>query len=732
LDIVRTLTVKRLLSKQPQKPGSRPEQPELSMPFEIWPGSPYPLGAHWDGEGTNFALSSEHATKVELCLFDEEDREVRIQLSELTDQVWHAYLPTVGPGQRYGYRVHGPYEPEKGLRFNSAKVLLDPYAMAIDRALVWDDALFGYQLGHSDADLSRDDRDSAAVMPKSVVVNPAFDWGDDRRPQVPWHETIIYELHVKGFTARHPAVPEKLHGTYAGLAVPEVVNHLKSLGVTAIELMPVHQFIAERNLVDRSLTNYWGYNSIGYFAPHNGYSSSGSLGGQVREFKSMVKTMHSAGLEVILDVVYNHTAEGNHLGPTLCLRGIDNPNYYHLAAEPRYYQDYTGCGNALNMRQPRTLQLIMDSLRYWVLEMHVDGFRFDLAATLARQLHEVDRLGAFFDIIHQDPVLSQVKLIAEPWDLGEGGYQVGNFPHLWSEWNGKYRDTVRDFWRGTDQTLAEFASRVTGSSDLYEAGGRHPYASINFITAHDGFTLRDLVSYNDKHNEANGEDNRDGESDNRSWNCGVEGGTDDPSIIQLRDKQRRNFLATLFLSQGVPMLLAGDEIGRTQQGNNNAYCQDNEISWLDWDHIDERILDFMRRLIGFRKQHPVFRRRQWFYGRPLHGREVSDIGWFKPDASPMSEEDWGTGFAKSLDVFLNGEQIPTPDRRGRRVVDQSFLVLFNAHHEPLDFVLPHQWGGSWQPVLDTGRDQLGETGVVNAGAAIQVSARSLMVLCHAS
>ncbi len=732
-----SLSVKRSLFKQAQKPASRAEQPELPAPFEIWPGSPYPLGAHWDGQGTNFAIFSEHATQVELCLFDDKDREVRIQLSEL-ERVWRAYLPKIGPGQRYGYRVHGPYEPAKGLRFNPAKVLLDPYAMAIDRPLVWNDALFGYVLGHPDADLSLDERDNAAVMPKAVVIDPFFDWGQDRRPQVPWHDTIIYELHVKGFTARHPAVPQHLRGTYAGLAVPEVVDYLKSLGVTAIELMPIHQFITERNLADHGLTNYWGYNSLGYFAPHNGYSSSGALGGQVPEFKSMVKTMHRAGIEVILDVVYGHTGEGSQLGPTLCLRGIDNPCYYRLAVEPRYYRDYTGCGNSLNPRQPRTLQLIMDSLRYWVLEMHVDGFRFDQAATLARELHEVDRLSAFFDIIHQDPVLSRVKLIAEPWDLGEGGYQVGNFPHLWSEWNGKYRDTVRDFWRGTDRTLPEFASRFTGSSDLYKAGGRRPFASINFITAHDGFTLRDLVSYKDKHNEANSEDNRDGTNDNRSWNCGVEGDIDVPTImvlpiIQLRDQQRRNFLATLFLSQGVPMLLAGDEIGRTQRGNNNPYCQDNEISWLDWAHIDERILEFTRRLIAFRKQHPVFRRRRWFRGRRLHAlRRVSDIGWFKSDASPMSRKDWQTGFAKSLGVFLNGEQIPAPDHRGRPVVDQSFLVLFNAHHEPISFVLPdHQWGSSWRPVLDTSREQLGEADLVNAGAEVRVSARSLMVFCRA-
>jgi isoamylase len=701
------------------------------------PGSPYPLGAAWDGRGTNFALFSEHATGVELCLFDGQDgtKEVgRITVSERTDQVWHVYLPGVHPGQRYGYRVHGPWEPGDGHRFNPAKLLLDPYAKAIDGTIRWDDSLFGYTVGHGDADLARDDRDSASAIPKSVVVHPAFRWGGDRPLRIPWHETIIYETHVKGLTMRHPAVPRELRGSYAGLAHPAILEHFRKLGVTAVELLPVHQFVADRHLVERGLTNYWGYNSIGYFAPDVRYASGEGLGQPVAEFKGMVKALHAAGIEVILDVVYNHTGEGNHLGPTLCFRGVDNASYYRLVPDDRrHYMDYTGTGNTLNMMHPRVLQLIMDSLRYWIQEMHVDGFRFDLASALARELHEVDRLGAFFDIIHQDPVISQVKLIAEPWDLGEGGYQVGNFPPGWSEWNGKYRDAVRDYWRGADERLGELAYRLTGSSDLYETSGRRPYASVNFVTAHDGFTLRDLVSYNDKHNEANGEDNRDGESHNRSWNCGVEGPTDDAEVNALRARQQRNLLATLLLSQGVPMLLGGDELGRTQQGNNNAYCQDNELSWYDWERVEAPLLEFTRRLIGFRKAHPVFRRRQFFQGRPIHGTDVSDIAWFTPDGAPMSEEHWGEGFAKSLAVFLNGRGILEPDEDGRRVADDRFYVMFNAHHEPLAFRLPdRKWGPRWVAVLDTRVAVLREGDTPHtAGSEVEVAGRSVVVLRRA-
>lgn len=618
--------------------------------MKIWPGKAYPLGANWDGAGTNFALFSENATEVELCLFNGLE-ETRIKLPEVSDFSWHGYLPGIGLGQRYGFRVHGLYDPPAGHRFNPAKLLLDPYAKAIEGSVKWDDALHGYCAGDNNADLSQDDRDSAVFMPKCVVVDPAFHWDGDQQLRIPWSETIIYELSVKGFTALHPEIPKYLRGTYAGLASPAAIDYFLSLGVTAVELMPIHHHVSERHLVAQGLNNYWGYNSIGYFAPDSRYASS-SEPGHVIEFKAMVKALHQAGIEVILDVVYNHTAEGNQLGPTLCFRGIDNASYYRLQPHNlRYYTDYTGCGNTLNMTHPRALQLLMDSLRYWILEMHVDGFRFDLAAALARGLHDVDRLGSFFDIIHQDPVISQVKLIAEPWDLGEGGYQIGNFPPGWAEWNGKYRDCVRDYWRGVDQTLGELAYRFTGSSDLYERSGRRPFASINFITAHDGFTLHDLVSYNEKHNEANGENNRDGESYNRSWNCGVEGSTEDPKINELRSRQKRNFLATLFLSQGVPMLLSGDERGRTQKGNNNAYCQDNEISWLDWSRTDWTLLEFTQQLIQFRKKHPIFRRRHWFHGRPIHGSNIFDIEWFTVKGKEMSEEDWNTGYAKSLGVF---------------------------------------------------------------------------------
>ena len=672
------------------------------------PGSPYPLGATWDGAGVNFALFSEHADLVELCLFDRHDgsEEVaRIPIPEQTNQVWHIYLPEIRPWQRYGYRVHGPYDPARGHRFNPAKLLLDPYAKALDGTIRWDDALFGYQIGHPEGDLSRDDQESAEKVPKCLVIDPAFTWGDDRSPRIPWSETIIYEMHVKGFAARHPDVPKELRGTYEGLVCPAVIEYLQALGITAVELLPIHQCVADRHLVERGLTNYWGYSSIGFFAPDVRYACAGGLGQQVIEFKTMVKTLHQAGMEVILDVVYNHTGEGNHLGPTLCFRGIDNASYYRLVPDtPRYYQDYTGCGNTLNMTHPRTLQLIMDSLRYFVLEMHVDGFRFDLASTLARELHDVDRLGAFFDIIHQDPVLSQVKLIAEPWDLGEGGYQVGNFPVLWAEWNGEYRDTVRRFWRGDEGQAGGLGYRLTGSSDLYGKGGRRPYASINYVTAHDGFTLHDLVSYNGKHNAANGEENRDGTDDNLSWNCGAEGPADDPAIAGLRERQKRNFLATLLLSQGVPMVCGGDEIERTQQGNNNAYCQDNEISWYDWrlDRTRRDLLAFMRRLVALRRRHPVLRRRQFLFGRRIRGSEVKDVSWFRSDGKEMTEESWRDPRTRCLGLRLAGDAIPELDARGDRIADDTFLILLNAHHDPQPFLLPaHRPGVRWEVVLDS-------------------------------
>ncbi|HYR78539.1 MAG TPA: glycogen debranching protein GlgX [Candidatus Dormibacteraeota bacterium] len=702
------------------------------------PGNPYPQGANWDGAGVNFSLFSENATGVELCLYDDRDenRETnRIPITEQTDSCWHIYLQGAKPGLRYGYRVHGPYDPNNGQRFNPAKLLVDPYAKSIDGFLRWDDALFGYTVGHPDEDLSRDDRDSAPFVPKSVVVDPYFDWRNDSQLRIPWHETIIYELHVKGFTMLHPEIPEDLRGTYAGLAHPAAIEYLTKLGITSVELMPIHHSVDDRHLLKRGLSNYWGYNSIGFFAPDARFSATGSAGDQVAEFKNMVRALHAAGLEVILDVVYNHTAEGNHLGPTVCFRGIDNTAYYRsLEGQPRYYMDYTGCGNTLNMRHPRALQLLMDSLRYWVTEMHVDGFRFDLAAALARELHEVDRLGAFFDIIHQDPTLSQVKLIAEPWDLGEGGYQVGNFPVLWSEWNGRYRDCVRDYWRGSDQSLAEFASRLTGSSDLYESSGRRPYASINFLTAHDGFTLTDLVSYNERHNEKNGEENRDGEANNRSWNCGFEGPTEDPKVNVLRVRQKRNFIATLFLSLGVPMLLGGDEFGRSQRGNNNAYCQDNEISWLDWDNIDTEQLEFTRKIIEFYKQHPLFRRRRWFQGRSIRGNDVRDLAWFRPDGEEMSDEDWGVSFAKSLGVFISGDEIPSLDAAGRRILDDSFYVVFNAHWEPVEFTLPSErWGQGWSRVLDTSNGGPTEDEWQRAaGTRINIESRSLVVMRRAT
>jgi glycogen operon protein len=699
-----------------------------------WPGRAYPLGASWTGRGTNFSLFSEVAERVELCLFDEQGQETRVELPEVYAFCWHGYLPGVGPGQRYGFRVHGPWAPEQGLRCDPSKLLLDPYAKAIEGQVQWHEAVFHHRLDDPE---SRNELDSAPYVPRSVVVDPRFDWQDDRPPRTPLHETVVYEVHLKGFTARHPDIPEALRGSYAGMAHPAAIGHLRSLGVTAVELLPVHQFIHAGHLQERGLRNYWGYDSIGFLAPHNEYSSGGQRGEQVREFKQMVQALHRAGIEVILDVVYNHTAEGNHLGPALAFKGIDNAAYYRLVADdPRYYFDYTGTGNSLNMRHPHVLQLLMDSLRYWVLEMHVDGFRFDLAATLARELHEVDRLSAFFDVIQQDPVISQVKLIAEPWDLGEGGYQVGNFPPLWLEWNGRYRDTTRDFWRGVDATLPEFAARLCGSADLYQQTGRRPFASVNFVTCHDGFTLHDLVSYDQRHNEANGEENRDGESHNRSWNCGAEGPTDDPAVNALRARQKRNFLATLLLSQGIPMLLGGDEIGRTQRGNNNGYCQDGELSWFDWENADRELLEYTRRLIALYKRHPVFRRRRWFLGRPIRGTVVRDIAWFRPDGIEMGDQDWTTGFAKSLGVFLNGRAIPTLDERGRRIFDDSFLLLFNAHHEALEFTLPGRrfgarWlGQRWITVLDT-REPLPDERPENTFEALgkmPLVARSLVLL----
>jgi glycogen operon protein len=677
--------------------------------MSVWPGNSYPLGATWDGAGVNFALFSEHASKVELCLFDSANatkEAQRIVLPEFSDMVWHGYLPDVRPGQIYGYRVHGPYEPKNGHRFNPNKVILDPYAKAMARMVHWDDAMFGYTIGHAKADLSFDERDSAAFAPLASIIDPAFTWGDDRPPHIPWHRTIIYEVHVKGFTQRHPDVPEELRGTYAGLASEAAIQHLLDLGVTTIELMPVHQHVDDRHFLERKRTNYWGYNTLGFLAPEQSYTPGHSTADSVREFKMMVRALHAAGLEVILDVVYNHTAEGNHLGPTLAFKGIDNVNYYRtMADDQRYYMDYTGCGNTLNMMHPRVLQLIMDSLRYWVQEMRVDGFRFDLASTLARELHEVNRLGAFFDIIHQDPVLSQVKLIAEPWDLSEGGYQVGNFPVLWTEWNGKYRDTVRKFWKGDGGLVAEFASRVCGSSDLYEHSGRKPYASINFVTCHDGFNLLDLVSYNQKHNEANGEGNKDGAADNNSWNCGAEGPTDDPAINALRLRQRKNFMATLLLSQGVPMILAGDELSHTQRGNNNTYCQDNEITWLDWD-LDERaqeFLDFVQKLVALRHEHPVLQRRSFFQGRSLRGSDIRDVSFFEPSGEEMTDEAWSVGFVRCLGVRWAGNLIGELDERGEVITGDTLFILMNAHHETIPFTLPpHEEDAYWELLLQTG------------------------------
>lgn len=693
----------------------------------VWPGKPYPLGATWEGKGVNFALFSEHAEKVELCLFDYKGRHEiqRIPIKEQTDRIWHCYLPEARPGLLYGYRVYGPYEPEQGARFNPHKLVLDPYAKAIVGTLHWSDAQFGYKVGHKTEDLAFDRRDSAPVMPKCQVINSAFTWEYDRPPQIPWHDTIIYELHVKGFTQLQSKVPSALRGTYAGLATEPVINYLRKLGVTAVELMPIHAFIDDRHLVEKGLRNYWGYNSIGFFAPEARYGYAEP----VTEFKTLVKTLHAAGIEVILDVVYNHTAEGNHMGPTLSFRGIDNQAYYRLVQDnQRYYMDYTGCGNSLNMTHPRVLQLIMDSLRYWILEMHVDGFRFDLASTLARELYEVNRLGAFFDIIGQDPVISQVKLIAEPWDLGEGGYQVGNFPTGWAEWNDQYRDVVRAYWKGDGGLIDNLAYRLTGSSDLYGFNGRRPYSSINFISAHDGFTVNDLVTYNDKHNEANLEDNRDGSNHSSSWNCGIEGPTDDPDILNLRDRQKRNLLSTLLLSQGVPMLLSGDEFGRSQQGNNNAYCQDNEISWLNWDlqPEDRKLQAFVRQLINLRKTHPIFHRQHFFQGRPIKG--VRDIIWLNPNGQEMNEEEWNQSFCRCLGVYLAGEGLDERDERNQVIVDDDFLLLLNAHDGEIAFLLPtYKPDTRWHLVLDTNEPEA-QNRQFQPGETYSLQSRSLALL----
>ena len=702
--------------------------------MRVWPGRSYPLGATWDGAGVNFALFSEHATKVELCLFDAADavkETERIVLPEQTDQVWHAYLPDILPDQMYGYRVHGPYDPAKGHRFNPNKVVLDPYAKAIGRDLKWDDSLFGYKIGDAQADLSLDERDNAAFAPLGAVIDPAFTWGDDRAPRTPWHKTLIYELHVKGFTKRLPGVPEKLQGTYAGLGSEAAIKHLLDLNVTAVEIMPVHHHVNDRHLLERGLSNYWGYNTLAFFAPHVDYGPNGTPRDAIRQFKMMVRALHAAGIEVILDVVYNHTAEGNQLGPTLSMRGVDNASYYRLSPDdPRYYMDFTGCGNTLNMMQPRVLQLIMDSLRYWVLEMHVDGFRFDLASTLARELFAVNKLGAFFDIIHQDPVLSQVKLIAEPWDVGEGGYQVGNFPVLWTEWNGKYRDLVRRFWKGDGGTVSEFASRLAGSSDLYEQSGRRPYASINFITCHDGFPLHDLVSYNDKHNDANGEGNRDGANDNNSWNWGVEGPTDDASINALRARLKRNLMATLLLSQGVPMILGGDELSHTQKGNNNAYCQDNELTWLDWNLNDEEqgFLDFVKKVTCIWRTQPVFQRRRFFQGRGIRGSDIKDISWFDPSGKEMPDAAWDSGFVRCLGVRLAGDLIGDVDERGEPIVGETLLLLLNAHHEPIPFTLPATKAEHyWERLIDTAAP-VAEAVAMNEGDVYQLEGRSLCLM----
>lgn len=696
--------------------------------MEVWPGNAYPLGATFDGTGTNFSLFSEHAEKVVLCLLSDDLTETRIDVEEVDGHVWHCYLPEVQPGQQYGYRVHGPYEPTNGLRFDENKLLLDPYAKSIHGQIDWDPALFSYQFEDPQA---RQVEDSAPHTMYSVVINPFFDWDGDRHLRIPYHESIIYEAHVKGLTQLHEKIPEDQRGTYSGVSHPVMLEHFKKLGVTAVELMPVHQFVNDGTLVEKGLSNYWGYNSIGFFAPQNTYSSTGEQGSQVQEFKAMVRDLHRAGIEVILDVVYNHTAEGNHLGPTLSFKGIDNAAYYRLVEDDlQYYMDYTGTGNSLNVRHPNSLQLIMDSLRYWVTEMHVDGFRFDLASTLAREFFEVDKLSTFFELIQQDPVISQVKLIAEPWDVGPGGYQVGNFPPQWTEWNGKYRDTVRDFWRGEPSTLGEFASRLTGSADLYEKSGRRPVASINFVTAHDGFTLRDLVSYNEKHNDANGEDNNDGESHNRSWNCGAEGPTDDEAVLTLRARQQRNIIATLLLSQGVPMILHGDELGRSQQGNNNTYCQDSSLSWMHWDSVDQPLVEFTAMVSRIRSEHPIFQRSRFFEGRPVtrgDGDDLPDIIWFRPDGACMLPADWDSGFGRCIGVFYNGDGIREKDRRGRRITDKNFLLIFNADDGPVDFQLPSkEHSPFWEVLVDTASS--GTADPVQAETVLVLEAKSTLVL----
>ncbi|WAL39260.1 glycogen debranching protein GlgX [Brevibacterium sp. BRM-1] len=698
--------------------------------MQIWPGTSYPLGATYDGTGTNFAIYSEPAERVELCLFDQWGNETRVELAEKDADVWHCYIPQIAPGQLYGYRVHGPYDPARGLRCNPAKLLLDPYAKAVSGQIEWGQPMFSYPLGEDGAGMNEDD--SADSMMLAVVINPFFDWQDDQHPDHPYYQSVIYEAHVKGLTELNPEVPPELRGTYAGVAHPAVIKHLKKIGANAIELMPVHQFVQDQRLQDEGLRNYWGYNTIGFLAPHNAYASSGQNGQQVQEFKGMVRALHRAGIEVILDVVYNHTAEGNHLGPTISFRGIDNAHYYRLVEDaPEHYMDYTGTGNTLNVRMPHSLQLLMDSLRYWVTEMHVDGFRFDLAAALAREFYDVDRLSTFFELIQQDPIVSQVKLIAEPWDIGPGGYQVGGFPPLWSEWNGKYRDVVRDFWRGEPSTVGEFASRISGSADLYANSGRRPFASVNFVTAHDGFTLADLVSYNEKHNEANGEDNNDGESHNRSWNHGVEGPTDDEELLTLRAREQRNFIATLALSQGVPMISHGDELGRTQQGNNNAYCQDSELSWIDWEHADQSLLEFTAQVFRLRAEHPTFRRSRFFDGQVVRSdtdQPLPDLVWLNTDGDEMIVTDWNTSFAKAIGVYLNGDGITGTTRRGNPIRDDDFLILFNADLAPVSFVMPGEdYAPSWQVEIDTAG--ICDPGTrVDAGASISVSGKSMLVL----
>jgi isoamylase len=703
--------------------------------IDLYPGTPFPLGATWNGEGVNFALYAEHAQKVELCFFDNPDDDTcsyKVELPERAHHVFHGYLPGIKPGQLYGYRVHGPYDPQTGHRFNANKLLIDPYARAIAGTVKWDDALFGYEIGHPDQDLSFSHTDSAPYIPKSVVTAPNFDWGGDAPPRTPYQESIIYELHVKGFSQVFKEIPEKIRGTYAALMHPAALKHFKDLGITAVELMPVHAFVSDRHLVEKGLTNYWGYNTIGFFAPDARYASTGMSGEQVIEFKNMIKALHKEKIEVILDVVYNHTAEGNHMGPTLSFRGIDNAAYYRLEDNKRYYRDYTGTGNTLNAQLPNVLKLIMDSLRYWITEMHVDGFRFDLASALARELHEVNQLSAFFDIIYQDPIISQVKLIAEPWDVGEGGYHVGNFPPGWAEWNGMYRDCMRDYWRHAEKKLPEFAQRFTGSADLYQSNNRTPSASINFITAHDGFTLQDLVSYNEKHNDANGEDNKDGESHNKSVNYGVEGECEDENILRKRLKHKRNLLTTLILSQGVPMLLAGDEFGNSQHGNNNAYCQDCDISWINWEKADKELLKFTQQLIQLKKQHPVFCRRHWFQGQAIHGKGTSDITWFLPDGNEMTDEHWNNSFAKSLAVYLNGGGLHYKDGKGEPVTDDCFYIIFNGHTEPVDYILPStKYGHQWISLLDTNNTTMQtEESNYKPGDTIKVVGHSIVLLHH--